>query len=198
MDYLQGRACSASRGFAMPRYRRTSTSSDARSTANFLFKNSSCEGRVVPSQVDDGELLVTAPRAMRRTVSCDNSPAVRRLVKTVERVTPNCIPSPACGWRTVGNVSCFLASHCSFAPCIILSRTWRTSRTLAFSAALAGTQSSKRWRATLRPSFAPCGESNFSFRSKSPRWIGHSCMAEPPIPRFRSAPTSHRSAANLR
>ncbi len=78
----------------MPRYRRMSTSSDARSTANFLFKIAPCEGRVVPSQVDDGELLVTAPRAMRRTLSCDNSPAVRRLVKTVEPVDTELHPKP--------------------------------------------------------------------------------------------------------
>lgn len=49
---------------------------------------------LVLPQVDDGELLVTAPRALRRTLSCDNSPAVRRLVKTVEPVDTELHPKP--------------------------------------------------------------------------------------------------------
>lgn len=49
---------------------------------------------LVPPQVDDGELLVTASRALRRTLSCDNSPEVRRLVKTVEPVDTELHPTP--------------------------------------------------------------------------------------------------------
>ncbi|WP_180986424.1 hypothetical protein [Burkholderia pseudomallei] len=49
---------------------------------------------LVPPQVDDGELLVIAPRALRRTLSCENSPAVRRLVKTVEPVDTELHPKP--------------------------------------------------------------------------------------------------------
>lgn len=49
---------------------------------------------LVPPQVDDGELLVIAPRGLRRTRSCDNSPAVRRLLNMVEPVDTELHPKP--------------------------------------------------------------------------------------------------------
>ncbi|MBW9108098.1 hypothetical protein [Paraburkholderia phenoliruptrix] len=58
------------------------------------FQNCSLRRTAVTSQVDDGELLVTAPQVQRRTLPLDNSPAVRRLVKTVEPVDTGLHPKP--------------------------------------------------------------------------------------------------------
>lgn len=52
------------------------------------------KGMLVPPQVDDGELLVTAPRAQRRTRLVENSPAVRRQVKLVQPVDTELHPKP--------------------------------------------------------------------------------------------------------
>lgn len=50
---------------------------------------------VVPPQANDGDLLVTAPRAQRRTPrAIANSPAVRRMVKMVEPVDTELHPRP--------------------------------------------------------------------------------------------------------
>lgn len=49
---------------------------------------------LVLPQSEHGGFLVTAPQAQRRTRSCDDSPAVRRLVKTVEPVDTELHPKP--------------------------------------------------------------------------------------------------------
>ena len=61
-----------------------------------LLQSLRAKGILVPSQVDDGEFLVTTPRAKRRTRSIENSPAVRLQVKLVEPVDTELHPSLNC------------------------------------------------------------------------------------------------------
>lgn len=60
---------------------------------NFTFTIGLAEG-FSRSVRHEGELLVTAPRAQRRTRSIENSPAVRRQVKVVEPVDTEPHPQP--------------------------------------------------------------------------------------------------------